>query len=371
MNTIQKENLFEQECFQWLSRQGFENLEYTKINSDYGADIIGFYKGNKYVIECKNHEQKQGVKAVQAVVYSKAYYKATRAIVMSKSEFTNNAKKLANLNFVLLISQKELLHSNFEELKCQLWKTEIDAQFNIDDFKILLEEYENTKNELGYAPTLANMSPSWNYKVRKMGGIKKFLEQIGDSPKNSKPTNDILKFEYIRIRNKIGKVPTLKEIKEHTTLKSINAFHEYPLSKLQKECGDIPNCDRSYTKDDFIDYYFELSKKIGHPASPTDLEGKQMARCRRLFGSFKIFCDKMNIKYVDSYKIKVINPNDYIKILKLINELLIITNITHEIQYNDLKKLKYDNKPIVNIDTISKKFKGWNNIKKILENKDS
>lgn len=108
MDKTKKGVQFEYECLEWLNKQGFENLELTKINSDYGADIIGFYGGNKYVIECKNHSHKQGVRPVQSVVYSKAYYQATRAVVMSKTEFTSNAKKLASLNLVLLISSKEM-----------------------------------------------------------------------------------------------------------------------------------------------------------------------------------------------------------------------------------------------------------------------
>ncbi len=374
VNKSQKGIQFEHECFEWLKKQGFENLELTKINSDYGADIVGFYGGNKYVIECKNHSHKQGVRPIQSVVYSKAYYQATRAVVMSKTEFTNNAKKLASLNLVLLISSKEMVEKNFEELRCKLWKDEIDEQVNIDNIKILFEEYEVIKKQLGKVPIRKDLPTKLRNKIDKMGGINKFLKQIGDTPANTKPTPEILKNEYYRIKEKLGRVPTLEDIKKHTTLRSANPFHEYPLTKLQKECGDIPHCDRSYTKEDLVRQYVELSDKIGCPASYTDIKNcygeKQYMRYKRLWGSFKNFLDDINVNYHEAYKKRQMNSNDYIEILRLINKLLITTGITKQVQYKDFEKLKFDNKPLISISVISKKFNGWTNVKKILEETD-
>ena len=202
MDESKKGIQFEHECLEWLQNQGFENLELTKINSDYGADIVGFYGGNKYVIECKNHSQKQGVRPVQSVVYSKAYYEATRAIVMSKTEFTINAKKLASLNLVLLISSKEMKEKTFEELRCKLWKDEVDEQVNVNDIKGLIEEYEDVKKNLGKVPTRKDMPAKLRNKIDRIGGITKFLQQIGDKPANAKPTPEVLKKEYCRIKEK-------------------------------------------------------------------------------------------------------------------------------------------------------------------------
>lgn len=370
----QKGIQFEQECLKWLQKQGFENLELTKINSDYGADIVGFYGGNKYVIECKNHSNRQGVRPIQSVVYSKAYYEATRAIVMSKTEFTNNAKKLASLNLVLLISIKEMKEKNFEELRCKLWKDEVDKQVDINDIKILFEEYENIKKQLGKVPTKNQLPSNLRYKIERFGGITKFLKAIGDTPEWQKPSSEILKKEYIRIKEKLGKIPTLEDIKKHTILKSANPFHEYPLTKLQKECGDVPNCDRSYTKEDLVRQYAELSDRLGCPASYTDIKNyygaKQVARYTRVWGSFKKFLDDLHINYNEAYKIRQMNSDDYIEVLKLINTLLIKTGITKQAQYKDFEKLKYDDKPLISIGVISKKFNGWANVKKILEEND-
>lgn len=375
MNTIQKGLIFEHECLEWLKKNGFENLELTKINSDYGADIVGFYGGNKYVIECKNHSHNQGVKPIQSVVYSKAYYEATRAIVMSKTDFTPNAKKLASLNLVLLISSKDMKQSNFEELKCRLWKNEVDDRVDINNVKRLFKEFEIIKKRLGKVPTRKELPNELRNKIDRIGGINKFLRLIGDTPANARPTQDMLKKEYIRIKEKLGKVPTLQDIKKHTILKSVNSFHEYPLTKLQKECGDTPHCDRSYTKDDLIRQYQELSAKLGHYASYADIETncgeKWCCRYSREWGSFKNFLDEMNINYHEVYKNKKIkiNADDYVEILKLIGILLVKTGVTKEVEYTDFKKLKYDDKPLVNIKNISRKFNGWNNVKKLIQEK--
>ena len=165
----------------------------------------------------------------------------------------------------------------------------------------------------------------------------------------------------------------MADIKKHAILRSANPFHEYPLTKLQKECGDTPNCDRSYTKDDLIKQYVELSNRLGCPASPTDIKNcygeKQNLRYKRVWGSFKNFLDDININYHEAYKIRQMNSDGYIEILRLINKLLIKTGITKQVQYKDFEKLKYDDKPLISIGVISKKFNGWSNIKKNIRRK--
>lgn len=203
-----------------------------------------------------------------------------------------------------------------------------------------------------------------------MGGINKFLKQIGDTPANAKPSAEILKNEYIRIRDKLGKVPTLEEIKKNTILRSAYPFHEYPLTKLQKECGNIPNCDRSYTKEDLINAYINLSKDIGHSANSTEIRKflgeKYNLRIRHTWGSYKIFIKEIKDKYNIPYRIDKIEKENYIKILKLIKNLLEISGIKNELSYQDIRKLKYDNMPIINADYVSNYFSGWKNVKKLL-----
>ena len=132
---------------------------------------------------------------------------------MSKTEFTNNAKKLASLNLVLLISNKEMVEKNFEDLRCKLWKDEIDEQVNVNDIKILIGEYEIIKEQLGRVPTRKDLPTKLRNKIDRMGGINKFLKQIGDTPANARPTPETLKKEYFRIKEKLGKIPTLADIK--------------------------------------------------------------------------------------------------------------------------------------------------------------
>ncbi len=94
---------FENYCAKILTRNGYKKVSVTPPSGDYGADIVAFDKyGNKWVVQCKRYNAKVGNKAVQEVIGAKAYYGANRAMVMTNSVLTDNAKKLAQVNKVKL-----------------------------------------------------------------------------------------------------------------------------------------------------------------------------------------------------------------------------------------------------------------------------
>lgn len=89
----------------------FEKLGYRVIRTeyvrDYGADLVTEKNGTKTVIQAKRYKGVVGVKAVQEAYTSKAMYECTKAMVVTNSYFSRQAKILANKNDVELWDRKE------------------------------------------------------------------------------------------------------------------------------------------------------------------------------------------------------------------------------------------------------------------------
>ena len=86
---------FEIACAYLLLCAGFRDVDVTPATGDYGVDITAFKDGCTYAVQCKRSESVIGNAAVQQVHAGKAMYHADRAIVMTNSDFTRNAAKLA------------------------------------------------------------------------------------------------------------------------------------------------------------------------------------------------------------------------------------------------------------------------------------
>jgi restriction system protein len=90
-----------------FEKLGFR-VERTRYTGDFGADLVTAKDGVKTVIQAKRHKSKVGVKAIQEAVASKGFYGCTKAIVVTNSYFTTQAKRLAESNDVLLWDRKAL-----------------------------------------------------------------------------------------------------------------------------------------------------------------------------------------------------------------------------------------------------------------------
>lgn len=80
----------------------------TPMFNDYGADLVLKKDGQKIVVQAKRWKSSVGVEAVQQVVGAVGYYKANKAIVITNSYFTENAKRLARTNNVELWDREAL-----------------------------------------------------------------------------------------------------------------------------------------------------------------------------------------------------------------------------------------------------------------------
>lgn len=111
-------------------------VEITKASGDYGVDVLAKKGQELLAIQAKRYSGKVGIKAVQEVSSGAFYYKATKALVVTNSFYTNQAKELAKITGITLINKKHLAN---------MWESyqpnNVIPPFNI-------QEYERVKKEI-------------------------------------------------------------------------------------------------------------------------------------------------------------------------------------------------------------------------------
>lgn len=91
-------------CANRLSKAGYKKVTLTQQSRDFGADIVAYDKhGTKVCFQCKYYSSYVGIAAVQEVLASLPYYKASRGVVITNSRFTNAAISLAKEANIKLI----------------------------------------------------------------------------------------------------------------------------------------------------------------------------------------------------------------------------------------------------------------------------
>lgn len=93
---------FEYWCAELLRRNGFNKITVTRGSGDDGIDIIAFYDGLKYGIQCKRSYSRIGNKAVQEAYTGKTVYGCHIAAVLTNNYFTSSAVNTAEKTGVLL-----------------------------------------------------------------------------------------------------------------------------------------------------------------------------------------------------------------------------------------------------------------------------
>lgn len=84
-----------------FERLGFQ-VTLTKDSGDYGADLILKDRHSIIAVQAKRYHSYVGIKAVQEVIGSMAYYGASKCLVVTNSYYTKNARQLALANDVVL-----------------------------------------------------------------------------------------------------------------------------------------------------------------------------------------------------------------------------------------------------------------------------
>ena len=99
---------FEQRLFLLFQQLGY-HVEATPPSNDYGADLIATSNGVAIAIQAKCYKKPVNNEAVQEATTAKAHYRCTRAMVVTNSTFTKNAKILAFENDVELWDREKLI----------------------------------------------------------------------------------------------------------------------------------------------------------------------------------------------------------------------------------------------------------------------
>src|SRR3990172_5344303 len=121
---------------QKLAKSGIADIDsmdgkrFEKYFGDYGADLVTQKNGQKTVIQAKRHKNNVGIKAIQEAVAAKGYYNCDKAMVVTNSYFTNQAKELAVKNGVELWDRKDLIRNLLnikEEGEIKINQTSLEA----------------------------------------------------------------------------------------------------------------------------------------------------------------------------------------------------------------------------------------------------
>ena len=102
IDNISDGHTFEYVVADLLKNVGFYNVKVTVGSGDFGIDVIGWYGGASYAIQCKKYSNKVGVSAVQEAYSGRSYYGCNYAVVITNNYFTPAAIKLAKSNGVIL-----------------------------------------------------------------------------------------------------------------------------------------------------------------------------------------------------------------------------------------------------------------------------
>ncbi len=149
-----------------LRNNGFSNVVVTKVSGDYGVDITASKDKMRWAFQCKCYQNTLGLKPIQEVYAGAKKYNASKAVVVTNSHFSKNAKTLAN------------------ELGVELWDRNVLGKMMIKNKRTAKQPNAESANT--YAPDIPV--------------VKKSVEQ---SAKTVQPIN-YKKVEGFEMATKIG-----------------------------------------------------------------------------------------------------------------------------------------------------------------------
>lgn len=99
---------FEKFIMELYKEKGY-SAKLTSINGDQGCDVILDKFGERTVVQVKRYNNLVGNKAVQEIVAAKAFYDASKAMVITNNYFTSSAQQLGKANNVELVDRIKLI----------------------------------------------------------------------------------------------------------------------------------------------------------------------------------------------------------------------------------------------------------------------
>lgn len=356
---------FEELCKDILVTLGMQKTEITKSTGDQGADIIAYLGNNMFIFQCKHHKKKLGNKAVQQAIAARTYYKANRCGVISHSEYTKSAYNLAHPNYCLLFTYEKLASAANANLKFEdlIRDIKFPPIVPVEHDYDLIGKYEELKSKLGHVPRNDDFDPTTLYYIRKKyGSLTNLLTAIGDKPFSRRPTDSQIREEYGRIRDSIGRTPTLEDMTTNSDF-SRSCFASYTFTKLQRECGDLPNVERGVSKKQLISAFNKLKNRLGRTPNLKDIDEQGYYRSsyyRTRWGNINNFLKEMKIPQA-SFKQRTYEEEEVILIYLFLKKAFEIRedNIDFQLNHTVLEKLKYNDRSFIAPKTFSKRFGSW------------
>jgi HJR/Mrr/RecB family endonuclease len=139
-------------------RKGYQ-VTLTKASGDFGVDVLATRESESLAIQAKRYAGNVGVAAVQEVAAGTRYYKASVAIVVTNSFFTEQAKVLAKTLRVRLIDKKGL---------AEMW----DSAHTTTLPEFSMQRYDSLKREIG--KELHQLESASSGKTKKKSFRRKF-----------------------------------------------------------------------------------------------------------------------------------------------------------------------------------------------------
>ena len=363
---------FEETCCQLLIQLGFDDCQMTQTSNDQGGDLVGGYKATRYVFQCKSHQKPVGNKAIQEAVAAKSIYGAARCGAISKGSFTSSASELARANYCLLFTYSDLKKAldgekSFGDLIQGYDFTDSNPiEFDLD----LIKAYEETKSRVGHTPQRRDFDASMLYRIKKhYGNLTNMIAAIGDVPHTIRPSVESIKSEYRRVREELERVPTLDDMTRHSDF-SRNCFSSYPFTQLQMDCGDTPNIRRNVTKEELIESFRVLERKLGRIPKQKDLDDSGLYRTsyyRSRWGNYDAFLDQMGIPRYQA-KQRVYESEELVLIYLLLKKVFELRQHDGDFDLNHsvLERLEYCKSALISPSSFSRRFGSWRKFQSLL-----
>lgn len=356
---------FESACSNLLQDLGLSECRRTPTN-DQGADLLANHNGITYVFQCKDHEKRTGVRGIQESVAARARYRAARCGVICRSGYTRQARELAQPNYCLLFTESELQDAvNHGKRFVDLISNNPlpDAVRPIEPDYDIVSEYETIRDRLGHTPRNGDLDATTRYRIKKKYGcLSKLIESIGDRPYSNRPSNEDIAREYRRVREAIGRTPTVEDMKRESSF-SRNCFSSYPFTRLQQECGDRPNVIRNVTEQELIQAFCDLRQSLGRIPRQKDLDERGKYRTsyyRSRFGSYNCFLSKLEIPHA-SAKQRSYREKELVLMYLFLRKAFQIREGGTPVSLNHtaLEGLKLKERTFVSPSTFSRRFGNW------------
>lgn len=289
-----------------LPSLGFTIIERTRITGDFGADIIANRDNKRFAIQAKRYNRAVGIRAVQEAYAAKSYFKTDYCMVATNQAFTMAARELAVSCGCLLLGRTEIQQIIKKEFATHDEFIQFLTNRKVTKYKItnqqLINAYFNLKRNLGTPVRIEDMDALGLYSSsvyrKRWGSWNEFLKSINEPLlQEKKISKERLIEEFKRLKEMIGKIPTVNDMKQHAKFSVATyerAFGSW--NRFLSTVGFSIIKKHNISEDEFITEFKRVKDLLGH--TPKAYEMRKHGEIapnsyKRIWGSWTGFLIKM------------------------------------------------------------------------------